>query len=81
MSLVGPRPLILEEDRQVEGAYRRRLDIAPGITGPWQVLGSWRVPLDEMVILDYLYVASWSLWRDIRLAIQTIPFVLKRGGT
>jgi exopolysaccharide biosynthesis polyprenyl glycosylphosphotransferase len=80
MSLVGPRPLILEEDRQVEGAYRRRLDIAPGITGPWQVLGSWRVPLDEMVILDYLYVASWSLWRDVKLVVQTIPFVLKRGG-
>jgi exopolysaccharide biosynthesis polyprenyl glycosylphosphotransferase len=81
MSLVGPRPLILEEDRQIEGAYRRRLDIAPGITGPWQVLGSWRVPLDEMVILDYLYVASWSLWRDVKLVVQTIPFVLKRGGT
>ncbi len=80
MSLVGPRPLILEEDRQVEGAYRRRLDIAPGITGPWQVLGSWRVPLEEMVILDYLYVASWSLWRDIKLLVQTIPYVLKRGG-
>jgi exopolysaccharide biosynthesis polyprenyl glycosylphosphotransferase len=81
MSLVGPRPLILEEDRQIEGAYRRRLDIAPGMTGPWQVLGSWRVPLDEMVILDYLYVASWSLWRDVKLVVQTIPFVLKRGGT
>jgi len=81
MSLVGPRPLILEEDRQVEGAYRRRLDIAPGITGPWQVLGSWRVPLDEMVILDYLYVASWSLWQDVKLLLQTIPFVITRGGT
>ena len=81
MSLVGPRPLILEEDRQIEGAYRRRLDIAPGMTGPWQVLGSWRVPLEEMAVLDYLYVASWSLWRDVKLLVQTIPYVLKRGGT
>jgi exopolysaccharide biosynthesis polyprenyl glycosylphosphotransferase len=81
MSLVGPRPLILEEDQQIEGAYRRRLDIAPGMTGPWQVLGSWRVPLDEMIVLDYLYVASWSLWRDVKLLVQTIPYVVKRGGT
>jgi exopolysaccharide biosynthesis polyprenyl glycosylphosphotransferase len=81
MSLVGPRPLIVEEDCQIEGAYRRRLDLAPGMTGPWQVLGSWRVPLDEMAILDYLYVTSWSLWRDIKLLAQTVPYVLKRNNT
>jgi len=81
MSLVGPRPLIPEEDRMIQGAYRRRLEIAPGMTGHWQILGSWRVPLDEMVTLDYLYVANWSLWRDIKLLAQTIPYVLARRGT
>jgi hypothetical protein len=65
MSLVGPRPLVLEEDRRIEGWHRRRLDIRPGITGPWQVLGSARIPVREMVKLDY-HVADWSLWSDIR---------------
>ena len=40
MSLVGPRPLIPSEDRQIEGWYRRRLDVPPGMTGHWQILGS-----------------------------------------
>jgi lipopolysaccharide/colanic/teichoic acid biosynthesis glycosyltransferase len=81
MSLVGPRPLIPEEDEMILGAYRRRLDIPPGMTGHWQILGSWRIPLDEMMTLDYLYVANWSLWRDIKLLGQTIPYVLRRTGT
>ena len=40
MSLVGPRPLIHEEDRQICGWHRRRLDLTPGMTGHWQILGS-----------------------------------------
>jgi exopolysaccharide biosynthesis polyprenyl glycosylphosphotransferase len=79
MSLVGARPLILEEDRHVEGWARRRLDLKPGMTGLWQVLGRSEIPFDEMVRLDYLYVATWSLWRDCRLLLRTIPLVLKEG--
>jgi lipopolysaccharide/colanic/teichoic acid biosynthesis glycosyltransferase len=79
MSLVGPRPLIEEEDEQIEGFYRRRLDVPPGITGHWQVLGSSRsIPIREMVKLDYLYVANWSLWGDVRLLLQTVGFVFGR---
>jgi exopolysaccharide biosynthesis polyprenyl glycosylphosphotransferase len=81
MSLVGPRPLIPSEDRQIEGWYRRRLDVPPGMTGHWQILGSSaRISLDEMVKLDYLYVANWSLWGDISLLLRTIPFVFARRG-
>ena len=81
MSLVGPRPLIPEEDEQVEGWYRRRLDVPPGITGHWQVLGSSRrISLEEMVKLDYLYVANWSLWGDVRLLLRTVPFLVERRG-
>jgi lipopolysaccharide/colanic/teichoic acid biosynthesis glycosyltransferase len=54
MSLVGPRPLIPQEDKRVAGWHRRRLELTPGMTGHWQVLGSSRVPLDEMVAIDYL---------------------------
>jgi exopolysaccharide biosynthesis polyprenyl glycosylphosphotransferase len=80
MSLVGPRPLIPEEDSLIEGLYRRRLDLAPGMTGHWQTLGSSRIPLFEMVRLDYLYVANWSLWNDLRLLLRTIPYVFSGKG-
>lgn len=80
MSLVGPRPLVVEEDRMVEGWARGRLDLTPGITGLWQVLGRTSIPFEEMVKLDYLYVTNWSLWGDIRLMLRTLPVVLKRDG-
>jgi exopolysaccharide biosynthesis polyprenyl glycosylphosphotransferase len=80
MSLVGPRPLIPQEDKRVVGWHRRRLELTPGITGHWQVLGSSRVPLDEMVAIDYLYVANWSLWNDLKLLLRTIPHVLTARG-
>jgi exopolysaccharide biosynthesis polyprenyl glycosylphosphotransferase len=80
MSLVGPRPLIPQEDRRVVGWHRRRLELTPGMTGHWQVLGSSRVPLDEMVAIDYLYVANWSLWTDVKLLLRTIPHVLRARG-
>ncbi len=61
MSLVGPRPIILDEHRHVEGWATRRLDLRPGVTGLWQVLGRDDIPFGEMVELDYQYVTSWSL--------------------
>jgi lipopolysaccharide/colanic/teichoic acid biosynthesis glycosyltransferase len=80
MSLVGPRPLIEEEDRNITGWARNRLDITPGITGPWQVHGRTSIPFDQMIMIDYLYVANWSLWTDVKLILQTIPAILNRTG-
>ena len=80
MSLVGPRPLSLEDDIRVEGWYRRRLHLTPGMTGRWQILGSARVPLGEMVKLDYLYVANWSLWTDVKILLRTLPYMAARRG-
>ena len=80
MSLVGPRPLVAEDDQRVEGWYRRRLHLSPGMTGRWQVLGSARIPLHEMVKLDYLYAANWSLWLDVKILLRTLAFVLGRHG-
>lgn len=80
MSLVGPRPLVLDEDRRVEGMHRNRLHLTPGMTGHWQILGSSRIPMSEMVNIDYLYVANWSLWVDIKILLRTVPFMLARRG-
>jgi exopolysaccharide biosynthesis polyprenyl glycosylphosphotransferase len=78
MSLVGPRPLIPEEDRLFSGWQRRRYLVAPGATGPWQILGSSRVPVSDMVTIDYLYCANWSLWLDAKILVRTVPYVLSR---
>jgi exopolysaccharide biosynthesis polyprenyl glycosylphosphotransferase len=81
MSLVGPRPLVAEEDSRIEGLNRRRLDVLPGMTGVWQVLGSsTRIPLAEMVKVDYIYGANWSLWLDIKILLRTLPVVFFRRG-
>ena len=73
MSIVGPRPLILDEDQHVASWARRRLDLKPGMTGLWQVLGASDIPFDEMTKLDYLYVTNWSLREDMRLIMLTLP--------
>jgi lipopolysaccharide/colanic/teichoic acid biosynthesis glycosyltransferase len=80
MSLVGPRPLVPDEDAQIEGWNRRRLHLTPGMTGPWQVLGSSRIPLQEMVTIDYLYAANWSLWNDAKILLRTVGTVVARRG-
>jgi exopolysaccharide biosynthesis polyprenyl glycosylphosphotransferase len=80
MSLVGPRPLWVEEAKQCRGWTQKRLDITPGITGLWQVLGRTNIPFDEMVKLDYMYVTGWSLSWDIKLLLQTVPAVLEKRG-
>ena len=80
MSLVGPRPLPELEDAAVKGLHRGRLDLVPGITGLWQVLGRTSIPFEEMVKLDYIYVANWSIWMDIRLLMRTLPAVLRQRG-
>jgi exopolysaccharide biosynthesis polyprenyl glycosylphosphotransferase len=80
MSLVGPRPLVPAENDQVIGWHRTRLDLTPGLTGPWQVMGRNAIPFQEMVKLDYLYVTDWSLWSDVKLLLRTLPVVVGRRG-
>lgn len=80
MSLIGPRPLVSEDDCRIRGWHRRRLHLKPGMTGQWQILGSSRIPLDEMVTIDYLYVANWSLWVDVKILLRTFAHVAGRHG-
>ena len=58
MSLVGPRPLVCDEDEQICGFDRHRLHVKPGMTGVWQIAGSSRISIAEMATMDYRYVAG-----------------------
>ncbi len=80
MSLVGPRPLPPYEDAHVPSWARRRLDVPPGITGLWQVLGRVAIPFEEMIKLDYLYVANWTLREDLAILMRTVGVVLSQRG-
>lgn len=80
MSLVGPRPLPLDEATQVPPRYRARENVRPGLTGPWQVLGRSDIPFEDMVKLDYMYVCTWSPRGDMKLLLRTIGVVLGARG-
>jgi exopolysaccharide biosynthesis polyprenyl glycosylphosphotransferase len=77
MSLVGPRPLVLDEDEFVQAWARQRLALRPGMTGYWQILGRTDIPFSEMVKLDYLYVTNWTLGGDLKVVARTIPAILR----
>jgi exopolysaccharide biosynthesis polyprenyl glycosylphosphotransferase len=81
MSLVGPRPLIFPETAALEETWHmRRVELRPGLTGPWQIYGRSQSPFQEMVRFDYQYVAGWSLARDIEILLATVPAVVSGRG-
>ncbi len=80
MSLVGPRPFIPDEAAQIVGSAARRYDVPPGMTGLWQISGRSDLNYDDLRHLDTVYVASWSLWWDLRILLQTPGAVLRRKG-
>jgi lipopolysaccharide/colanic/teichoic acid biosynthesis glycosyltransferase len=84
MSLVGPRPLQLRDsDKLMElhpKAYALRLEVMPGLTGPWQVGGRSELNYERMVELDVDYVENWSLFRDIKIIVKTFFVVLLPRG-
>ncbi len=83
MSLVGPRPLPLEEvARFVDDAHRRRLSVKPGLTCLWQISGRNDIAdFDDWIRLDLDYIDQWSLWLDFKILLATIPVaLLGRGG-
>ena len=77
MSVVGPRPFVPKEST-VDGWATRRFEVRPGITGLWQVSGRNDLSRNDLVQLDYLYVASWSLWWDLKIMWET-PRTMARG--
>jgi lipopolysaccharide/colanic/teichoic acid biosynthesis glycosyltransferase len=71
MSLVGPRPDLVEQVANYEPGDRRRLDVKPGITGWAQVMGRDEIPWEERFRLDAWYVDHWSLALDARIVLMT----------
>lgn len=80
MSLVGPRPPLEEEVRCYEDWQHGRLEVAPGITGLWQVGGRVDLPFDEAVRRDIFYIENWSLSYDLYILAKTVPALLSRRG-
>lgn len=82
MSLVGPRPLPVDEVRRInDPAHRRRLSVKPGLTCLWQISGRNEVSsFKEWVRLDLEYIDNWSLWLDLKILLKTIPVVLTGAG-
>ncbi len=80
MSLVGPRPLVMEEMRFSPSWRDARLAVKPGITGLWQVHGRSDAPFRDWIRYDVEYVMNQSLWTDIRILFKTINVVFKKLG-
>ena len=80
MSLIGPRPPLPREVEKYSPWHKKRLRIAPGISGLWQVSGRSLLPFEDMVRLDIYYIENWSLWLDIKLLFRTIPVVITGSG-
>jgi lipopolysaccharide/colanic/teichoic acid biosynthesis glycosyltransferase len=80
MSLVGPRPLRPFEVAALNGWQRRRQEVRPGITGPWQVEGRSDIDWTERMQLDYGYTRNWTLLGDLRVLGKTPMAVLRRQG-
>jgi exopolysaccharide biosynthesis polyprenyl glycosylphosphotransferase len=82
MSLVGPRPLPVDEVKRFENlAHRRRLSVKPGLTCLWQISGRNQISdFKEWVRLDLEYIDHWSLWLDLKILIRTIPAVFTGTG-
>jgi lipopolysaccharide/colanic/teichoic acid biosynthesis glycosyltransferase len=82
MSLVGPRPLPVDEvNRFNDLAHRRRLSMKPGLTCLWQVGGRNELrDFKEWVRLDLEYIDNWSLWLDLKILWLTVPVVLTGAG-
>jgi exopolysaccharide biosynthesis polyprenyl glycosylphosphotransferase len=80
MSLVGPRPAPPAEVQRYQPWHKRRMEVAPGITGLWQVSGRSELSFDEMVLLDLYYIEHWSPVLDVQIMLRTFPKMITGEG-
>ena len=80
MSLVGPRPIVTAEVEKYKDSFDLYCRVNPGLTGLWQVSGRSTLTYDQRVALDREYVEHWSLRRDLKVLLKTIPAVVNQDG-
>ena len=80
MSLVGPRPYMLQETAEIGEAAEIIFRVKPGITGLWQVRGRSKLAFEDRLLLDEYYVRNWSPWLDVVILLKTITVLTKREG-
>ena len=80
MSLVGPRPLLMEYLNLYSKTQSRRMEMKPGITGWAQINGRNDISWEDKFSLDIWYIDNWSLWLDIKILLITIMKVIGRSG-
>jgi len=82
MSLVGPRPLPVDEVKRFNDlAHRRRLSVKPGLTCLWQISGRNQISdFRDWVRLDLEYIDNWSIWLDLKILWLTVPVVFTGAG-
>jgi lipopolysaccharide/colanic/teichoic acid biosynthesis glycosyltransferase len=79
MSIVGPRPTSFDASTY-DLWQTRRLEVRPGLTGPWQVAGRHNIAFDERVRIDEGYIRHRSAWHDLRLVLMTVPSLIRKEG-
>jgi lipopolysaccharide/colanic/teichoic acid biosynthesis glycosyltransferase len=80
MSVVGPRPIMLEQKALYGEGIDVYTSVRPGLTGFWQVSGRNRTSFNQRAIYDVYYVRNWSVWLDTYILLRTIWVVLSRDG-
>jgi Undecaprenyl-phosphate galactose phosphotransferase WbaP len=78
MSLVGPRPYLSHESKDIGPAQREILRVLPGLTGLWQVGGRSTIPFSDRIQLDLYYIRNWSIWSDFLILARTLKIVVMR---
>jgi lipopolysaccharide/colanic/teichoic acid biosynthesis glycosyltransferase len=81
MSLVGPRPLMVQNVRKHRKSYLRRLATLPGLTCYWQISGRSAIrDFEQVLALDEQYLRDWTVFRDIEILLKTVPVVIFAKG-
>ncbi|HBR15395.1 MAG TPA: hypothetical protein DD723_07625 [Candidatus Omnitrophica bacterium] len=80
MSLVGPRPLPIDQIEKEDFKQLKRLEVKPGITGLWQIRGRSDISFSRLLRWDIWYINNWSFWLDLNILMQTFPVVIKAKG-
>ena len=80
MSLVGPRPPVPDEVKEYTLEDRKRLDVIPGITCLWQVMGRSELPFREQMRLDKQYILAPGVWKDVVILLKTVPAIIGGKG-